>query len=73
MVEFHLLIRKAANTVYPVPIAFGSSFLAPLRATAWYDNNIILKAMVKAGYLPLVKPNKVRGRKNLHENYLLIL
>jgi hypothetical protein len=68
-----LLVRKARETVYPVAIAFGSSFLTPLRAIvsgegelfayAWYDNNIILKQMFKQGYLPIVKPNKGRGRK----------
>jgi len=73
LVEFHLLVRKAKETVYPAAIAFGSSFLTPLRALtqgkgelladAWYDNNLILKAMFKAGYLPIVKPNKGRGRK----------
>jgi hypothetical protein len=31
-----------------------------LLADAWYDNNLILKAMFKAGYLPTVKPNKGR-------------
>jgi hypothetical protein len=68
-----LLVRKAKETIYPVAIAFGPSFLTPLRALvkgngelladAWYDNNIILKQMFKAGYLPIVKPNKGRGRK----------
>jgi hypothetical protein len=59
--------------VYPVAIAFGSSFLTPLRALvkgneelladAWYDNNLILKQVFEVGYLPIVKPNKGRGRK----------
>jgi hypothetical protein len=34
-----------------------------LLADAWYDNNLILKQMFKQGYLPIVKPNKGRGRK----------
>jgi hypothetical protein len=34
-----------------------------LLSDAWYDNNIILKQMFKAGYLPLVKPNKGIDRK----------
>ena len=73
LVEFHLLVRKATSIVYPVAIAFGSSFLTPLKALvkgngelladAWYDNNLILKQMFEAGYLPIVKPNKGRGRK----------
>jgi hypothetical protein len=73
LVEFHLLVRKAEETCYPVAVAFGSDFLTPLRAIvagskellagAWYDNNLILKQIFKAGYLPIVKPNKGRGRK----------
>jgi hypothetical protein len=73
LIEFHLLVRKAKETVYPVAIAFGSSFLTPLRAIvsgegelfadAWYDNNLILKRMFKQGYLPIVKPTKGRVRK----------
>ena len=68
-----MLVRKAGKTTYPAAIAFGSNFLAPLRAIvegkgelladAWYDNNLILKRMFKAGYQPIVKPNKGRGRK----------
>jgi len=73
LVEFHLLIRRAKETIYPVAIAFGSSFETPLKAIvdgngelladAWYDNNLVLKQMFKQGYLPIVKPNKGRGRK----------
>jgi hypothetical protein len=73
LIEFHLLIRKSKENIYPVSIAFGSEFLTPLRAIvngkgelfidSWYDNNLILKHIFKAGYLPIVKPNKSRNRK----------
>lgn len=73
LIEFHLLVRKASGTIYPAAVAFGSYFTAPLRAIisgkgelladSWYDNNLLLKAMFKAGYIPIVKPNKGRGRK----------
>ena len=73
LIEFHLLIRKSKETIYPVSITFGSNFLTPLRtivngkgelfANTFYDNNLILKQMFKAGYIPIVKPNKSRNRK----------
>ena len=72
LVEFHLLVRKARATIYPVALAFGSRFKDPLRALAkgrgylladaWYDNNLTLKQIFKLGYKPIVKPNKQKGR-----------
>jgi hypothetical protein len=44
LVEFHLLIRKVVNTVYPVAIAFGSSFLTPFRALVKGEGELLAAA-----------------------------
>jgi hypothetical protein len=44
LVEFHLLIRKAANRVYPVAIAFDSSFLTPFRVLVKGEGELLAAA-----------------------------
>lgn len=70
--EFHLFIRKHSDTVYPVSISFGSTSPSTavngilvdggghVFADKWYDDNKTFKVLIKAGYIPIIKPQRTR-------------
>jgi hypothetical protein len=72
--EFHLLARIASETVYPASVYFGTTNPSHatketlvngsgyLLADPWYDDNQAIKLMFRAGYKPLVKPQRSRCR-----------
>jgi len=71
-IEFNLLSRISRGTVYPVSISFGNDADSikemlvegkkQLYADSWYDQNKTFRAMIKHGYIPIIKPNKERWK-----------
>lgn len=71
---FHLLTRIAEGTVYPVsicpdtldPVPNTRDVIVPgyglFMGDKWYDVNKVFRLIYENGYIPLVKPNKTRGR-----------
>lgn len=70
LLEFHLMVRIVEGTIYPVFLRFGPIWheirlpegKGELLADPWYDSNHLLKSAFKAGYQPIIKPNKDRAR-----------
>ncbi|MEM7826722.1 MAG: transposase [Candidatus Aenigmatarchaeota archaeon] len=71
-IAFHLLSRIARATVYPVSVSFGDDACSikemivggrkELYADSWYDQNKTFRAIIKQGYIPIIKPNKERSK-----------
>lgn len=74
-IEFYTMLRIAKDTLYPVGLFFDQSKTPSiavdgcivegdkeLLADAWYDDNKSFGIMFRAGYDPIVKPNKERFR-----------
>jgi len=72
--SFHVLTRVHEGTVYPVsvtmdtysPIPNTKAVLIPgkgfLMADKWYDVNGVFRVVYKNGYIPLISPQRTRGR-----------
>ncbi|RLF51528.1 MAG: hypothetical protein DRN24_04800 [Thermoplasmata archaeon] len=73
-IEVHVFARISKESVYPVSIYFGkvsSSKAVPrvitngngfILADRWYDVNDVYRIVYKKGYIPLIKPQRTRGR-----------
>ena len=73
-IEVHTLARICRETVYPVSIYFGK--VSPAKAVSrvtiqgngfiladrWYDVNDVFRTIYRKGYIPLIKPQRTRGR-----------
>jgi len=71
---FHLLNRITNGTVYPVSLSPDTLDPVPntrdtiirgqgfLMGDAWYDVNKVFGIIYRNGYVPLIRPNKDRGR-----------